>query len=67
MSNPSGVDSEISIHLQRLRILSKVKEGMEPQIKPEDLAKECEAVIEYDDKAIIIIAQLENILYNIHN
>ncbi|KAI9575219.1 hypothetical protein GQX74_015739 [Glossina fuscipes] len=39
---------------------------MKPQIKSEDLAKECEAVIEYDGNAITIKPQLQNILPEPH-
>ncbi|KAI9589465.1 hypothetical protein GQX74_007634, partial [Glossina fuscipes] len=60
VSNPFGMESYISIHFQRLRNvrfnLRKADDAMKPHIKPEDLAKESEAIIEYDDKAITIIA-----------
>uniref|UniRef100_A0A1B0BBH4 Uncharacterized protein n=1 Tax=Glossina palpalis gambiensis TaxID=67801 RepID=A0A1B0BBH4_9MUSC len=60
VSNPFGMESYISIHFQRLRNvrsnLRKADDAMKPHIKPEDLAKESEAIIDYDDKAITIIA-----------
>lgn len=40
---------------------------MKPLIKSEDSANECEAGIEYDDNAITIIVQLQNILANLQH
>ncbi|KAI9575307.1 hypothetical protein GQX74_013146 [Glossina fuscipes] len=62
VSGSRGMQSKISIYLQRLcnahSNLRKADEAMKPQIK----SKECEAVFEYDGNAITIKLQLQNIL-----
>lgn len=60
------IHSDLVLYLQRIKNvhcnLKKADDAVRPTIKPEDMQKECDAVIEYDDKAVSVITRVEHII-----
>lgn len=56
VDNPEKLEADINLYVQRIKNahmnLQKADQAISVSIKPEDYQKECDAIIEYDDKAI---------------
>ncbi|XP_053947719.1 uncharacterized protein LOC128856441 [Anastrepha ludens] len=65
-SDPSSVESELIVLLERLKNahsnLKAADEAMKVFVKQDDFTKECDTIIEYDDKAVTTLAQLEHFI-----
>lgn len=66
VENPEKLEADINLYVQRIKNahmnLQKADQAISVSIKPEDYQKECDAIIEYDDKAICTIAKLAHFL-----
>lgn len=57
------IEEELKVYIERLTAahesLSRANRSLSDSIRAEDLKKECESIVEYEDKAISVLARLK--------
>lgn len=66
IDDPEQLEADLNVYIHRIQNahsnLQKADEAIHSAIKQEEFQKECDEIIEYDDRAVSILAKIQHIL-----